>query len=249
MKNILIFLSTCFPILLLSQVSDKDWEHDKSKDIIIIKYNLNKIDKYNFYDIKVTGTVDGVQVPINSVSGDIGKLIKVGSSKVIKWNVLDDVSELKGEFNVNVIAIQNPEGVDIPTHPKVNVNKTPLWIGLGGSVAAGGALIVVGILKVSDGKDMYKIYEDNKYEYDEVFGDKTRTEYYDEADSKYKTGVFLSTAGAAIVAAGGIYFINKILKADKKGKVAFNLIPIQNYHNGSFDTRTSGMLASMTIRF
>ena len=149
MKYLIYILLLFLPTIIYSQVSDKDWEHDETRDIIIIKYNLNKIDKYNYYDIKVTGTVDGVSVPINSVTGDVGKMIKVGQNKTIKWNVLDDVTELLGEFNVNVIAIPNPEAVDIPTIPK-KVNKTPLWIGLGGSVAAGGALIVVGVIKISD---------------------------------------------------------------------------------------------------
>ena len=249
MKYIILFLLPFFPAIMFAQVSDTDWEYDEIKNIIVIKYNLNKIDKYNYFDIKVTGMVEGASVPINSVTGDVGKLIKVGPDKFIKWNILDDVSELQGEFKVNVTATPNPEAMDIPTIPEKKVNKTPLWIGLGGSVAVGGALIVVGVLKISDGKDMHKTYKDHLYEYDEVFGDQSRQEYYDEANSKYNTGVILTSAGAVIAAAGGFYFINKLLKADKKGKVALNLIPIHDQLNGSYSAIPSGAVVSMTFKF
>ena len=96
---------------------------------------------------------------------------------------------------------------------------------------------------------MHETYKDHRYEYDEVFEGQSRQEYYDEANSKYKTGVILTSVGAAVVAAGGFYFLNKILKANKAQNVAFNLAPVYNQHIRSNSVMPSGAVVSMTYRF
>lgn len=259
MKHIKLLLLVLYPAILFSQVSDIDYkQHELNENIIVITYNLNKIDKYNYYDVKVIGTEDGKLLTIKSLTGDVGEKIQVGLNKSIEWNVLNDVNELLGIFDPNVVAIPNPHNADpdpIITPPvQEMVSTTPYWIGLGGSVLIGGGLMVVGIMNLSDANDMWDKYEYYSDPYDDFWSNlrTERDDYKDDLDSKYTTGVILTSAGAVVVAAGGYFFINKIIKANKKNKMAFNITPVYSPGHSSpvfAKNKLSGAMVSFNFKF
>ncbi len=270
MKTLKLLLLIIFPALLHAQVTNVvKTVLNKETGLFSIQYDLNKQDIYNYYTIELKATLDGKPLKVEAVSGDVG-LIEVGKNKQIIWNAYVDHKDgwTGSKLDFDVIGTPDPKDADpdpliepdtvIQAKPEIQIEeptksiekskkgKTGLWIGLGGSIVAGGALIYFGSDKVSEANDLYDIYKNYKNESDPVYNDKSREEYYDEANSNLTTGRVLQITGAAIIVGGGFFFINKLLKAKTNDKVVINVSPV-------LDTRSpghrSGVVFSMNIRF
>lgn len=270
MKRLIILIFILSPLLFQAQediVTNVQKKIDNINKTYIITYDLNKIGDYNYYyiDIKGTDSIKNIPLIIKSISGDFGDTVKTGLNKKIVWEVGKDYKKGTMEPLFEIVAIPNPYGIDPKEKEPVPVDtvkvtkeksNTLLWIGLGGSVIAGTTLFIVGTNMVSDGNEIYDTYatytEPNKYPYND---DKTRNDYYDEANSKYKTGQILQITGAAIFAGGSAFFIYKLVQAKKKnGKgsnMGFYVTPIYNYKSAINVTNTmpSGALATFTFKF
>lgn len=275
MKHTGLFFLFLLPFIVFSQVevvSDVEWkmgeDDDGIVDKIIITYNLNKIDRYNYYDIQFIATDDNIELPTETYEGDVEDTVEIGKQKKIVWYAYYDLNTysklIDGVLEIEVIATPNEKDADPtqvveeekpvqmeqkpPEIPEVIKKKTtPLWIGLGGSVVAGATMIIIGSSKVSDGNDLYDIYETYTDENANVYDDKYRDEYYDEANKKFKTGRALQITGSVILVGGSAFFITKLIKAKEHNKTAFNITPI--YNQEVFSMMPAGALATFTFKF
>ena len=94
-KSILLLM---FPILLpLAMYSQKitNVHAQQEGQTIAIYYDLQ-----GNANIRMEMTINGQKMPINAISGDVGKRVKEGKNRKIIWNVLEDVGMTFNAENV-----------------------------------------------------------------------------------------------------------------------------------------------------
>jgi len=102
MKKILILISTFILICFNQHIKAQQIENiniRKLNDKLNIFYALTEEKSGQQFDIKVLCSANGgktFDIPLKTVSGDIGKGIDGGKNKVIVWDVLADRKNLKG---------------------------------------------------------------------------------------------------------------------------------------------------------
>jgi hypothetical protein len=227
-------------------VSNVNWELE-GDERIVITYDLGKKDNYIYFDISVRVKIDNQTVTPKALSGDVGHYIKVGAGKKIIWNMFEDISELNGELSVEVLAVNpvpnGPVGAvtstDTTTQP-VNMNlpqgkKIPYWVGLGGIAATGVAMLMGGLKTRSEGSDLYDVYEVNRYEDADIYGElgSSRDEVYDEANKKNKSGTVMMIAGGAILATAGIIIVNRMIQTKKLNQRGLSFSPLLGFSPGA----------------
>jgi len=87
------------------------------EDNVNILYDLTHEKTGQLFELNILCSNDGgktYQVPIKTLSGDIGKNIEGGTSKIIIWDVLKDVKSLSGEQYVFKITA-TPQEIQKPT--------------------------------------------------------------------------------------------------------------------------------------
>ena len=178
------------------------WEFkDESQKVIVITYDLQDFEELRYLKVMAKAFVDERLVPMRSIRGDIGEAVKVGKNKQIEWSWENDVVELAGELSF-VVTADNPNPVTEETttdSPEMEKPAIPIVKVLALPVAAGGGLILTGLLSSSSAKSDWN-----------ALGASDRTQdQYDELNGKYKTGNWLAIGGAVVIGAGIIWFIKE----------------------------------------
>ena len=236
-----IFMFSFFVLFLMQSslgqnlVSNVNWQLDDTEERILITYDLEKDGSYRYLDVSVKVYIDNNELIPKALTGDVGTYIKAGNQKTIIWDVFKDVVELSGELTIEVIALSpkistTESTTEAKNTPQVKINKVPVYAGLGGVVTIGAGLIVAGIGQESDSKELYDIYEQNLDPLDVIYNELTRQEHYDNANSKHKTGQWMTYGGIAVIVTGGIILIKRFIdikKWEKMGNVSIE--PEINY--------------------
>ncbi len=233
MKSILllILLLSCINIFC-QKVTNVNWELDESQENITVTYNLEKTGTSNYFKVSLKAMIDNSPVKAASLSGDIGDYQKAGNNKKIIWNVASDLSAIEGELKISVIAIDpiqpassNAKEEVRSENKKDNNNltrkKIPITAGLlggAGFFASGLGLTIVGLGHKKDSNDLYEIYKTVLDENDPIYADVSRSEYYDEANSKNKKSQIFLIAGGATIAVGAGIIVQRLLYRAKKNR-------------------------------
>ncbi|MBV6439000.1 MAG: hypothetical protein DYG98_20765 [Haliscomenobacteraceae bacterium CHB4] len=105
---------------------------------------------------------------------------------------------------IGLIAL--PEGMD--TKPP----KAITYIAWGGVALAGVGGIVAGIIMNNDANDEYEVYENNLIPGQLPYtADKTRWDYYSNANRKHNTAEYLKYGGIGVTAVAGYFLVRKIV--------------------------------------
>jgi hypothetical protein len=125
-------------------------EVNQDGNIIILTYDLISDDITKKYDVSVEVSPNGGQTySINpkTLTGDIKGNVQPGRKKKISWDVLKDISELRGENIVfKIIAL------DEQTSANLRGGGIPSWIWIGGgAVVLGGTAAILASKKKSGG--------------------------------------------------------------------------------------------------
>lgn len=253
----LLLIFMVFPALC-QVVSNVNWELENNERIVIT-YDLAKQDTYIYFDVSVKVLVDDKAINATSLSGDVGSFVKVGTGKKIIWNMFQDITELNGELTIEVLAF-NPVPLNANSTTKSNSRDTldlklparttnvPFWVGMGGIGATGLGLVMNGLKTNSEGQDLYTIYKDNTTENATVYEDlgSTRSEVYDEANKKHKTGTLLAVAGGAVLVTAGIIMINRMVQMKKLKQRGISLSPYLDFNERN-PNRTVSANAGLTL--
>lgn len=126
MKNLILFFTLIFvSVFLKAQTISNIWATQHGKNIVI-EYDLNGIE--NEYEIKAYCSIDGGLNwgnPLASVTGDVGPNIKIGTSKEIDWNVLNDREKLVGTdiiFKILAVPDENEQKTKFRQSFKISLN-------------------------------------------------------------------------------------------------------------------------------
>lgn len=262
MKTLSILIFLCHGIMLSSAqvVSNVKWQLENDEKINIT-YDLARQDSYIYFDVSVKVTINNETVIPKALSGDVGSFVKIGTNKKITWNIFEDLTELNGELTVEVVAY-NP----VPTDPKAKATegpapsvenmpplpaerKIPLWVGLGSAGAAGAGLLLSGLKSSDEGKDLYAIYKDNKYEAADIYTElgTTRDDVYSEANKKYKNGSLITIAGAAVLTATAAMLVKRIVETKQLNKRSVAMTPFFRVPAHDANTK-SKPVAGLTLR-
>ena len=208
-------------------VSNVKW-HLEGEDKIYITYDLAKQDSYIYFDVSVKVTIDSETITPKALSGDVGNFVKVGTNKKITWNIFEDLTELNGELTVEVLAY-NPVPSDqkavakdantpTATAPPLPAEKNvPFWVGMGSAGGVGVGLLLGGLKSADEGKSLYSVYKENRYEGADIYSElgTTRDDLFAEANKKYKNGTLLTIAGSAVLVGAAVIMIKRIVELKK----------------------------------
>ena len=227
--SLLIFLLHSLALWCDAQVvSNVKWNLE-GEDKIYITYDLAKQDSYIYFDVSVKVTIDNNTITPKALSGDVGNFVKVGTGKKITWNIFEDLTELNGELSVEVVAY-NPVPSDpktvakhTPTPPSANTpplpteKNVPFWVGLGSAAGAGVGLLLGGLKSTDEGKDLYSVYKDNRFEGADIYSElgTTRDDLFAEANKKYKNGTLLTIAGSAVLVGAAVIMVKRVIEVKK----------------------------------
>ena len=215
MKHLLYFFlfSCCLSGLWAqdSPVSNVNVRVSEEQDKVIVTYNLARNSRIPFYHITVNLSLDGqaLKDPVG-LSGDVGAQVTAGLGKKIVWDALQDVTSLEGELKVDVVS-QTVAGPENPAGC-TPIKTVPVYAGIGGVAVAGLGLLVSGLSKQGEGMELYEIYEANLDPEANIYNSLSRSQHYEEANGKYKSGSWLTIAGGLTLAAGGAALVNRLLK-------------------------------------
>ena len=113
LKILLVFIITGISLNVSSQQIE-NLRVKSFEDKINILYDISHEKSGQLFDIKVICSNDGGQsfnIPIKTISGAFGKNIEGGKDKIIIWDVLQDLENLKGEnFVFKIIATPGEVG-------------------------------------------------------------------------------------------------------------------------------------------
>lgn len=264
MKNLyrLLFSLCLFAALPITaqNVSNIDWSLDDSQEKIIVTYDLDRIDKYQYFDVTLQAQLGSQTIVPKSVTGDVGTFIKYGKNKKIIWEVFNDINELKGDLSFKVIAVNNVPnmgqedrggngGSDVDldkNRRKKSSESVKPTAGLGAIVLSGLAVMGTGsYLEINAQKsyDTYKSFRDEDHEeYDEI----SRDDLYKEANKQHKLGMATIYGGVAIVAFSGYLLVNRMM-INKRLDQKFSLSPQFQPSLNGLEKSTVGV--GMSFRF
>lgn len=219
MKQILIatLLAAIFALPLTAQISNVTTRVNDEQDKVTITYNLDR--GASFYNIQVRITMAGEVVNAKGLSGDVGPQVLPGLGKKIVWDVHTDVTELlPGELKIEVTTDTKPKPNGGGFSAPCPMTVTPTYAGLGGVGLSGIGLIVGGLSIENSSKELYDVYKATLDPNDPVYAEMTREEHYSEANKKHKQGTGLMAAGGAVLVAGGVIFVTRLIKIKNYNK-------------------------------
>ncbi|MBK8503365.1 MAG: hypothetical protein IPL46_14785 [Saprospiraceae bacterium] len=206
---VLIFLLHGFFFLCQGQdVSNVITQVNEERNKVTITYDLARKSGSTTYNVGVRITLDNEVVNALALSGDTGPNISPGYGKRIIWDVLKDLSEISGNLQVTITAKSNAADC-------IPIKTVPVYAGLTGAAGAGLALLLSGLKLESDSKPLYDTYKSNLNPSDPVFSEISREDYYQDANSKHKKGQWFTAAGAAVIAAGGVILVSRLIQIKK----------------------------------
>ncbi len=185
--------------------------------MVTISYDLARNSRLPFYDIKVQLSLGGKIIANPAgLSGDLGGQVTAGLGKKIIWDTRQDITSLEGELKVDVLT--NSGATVDGKMPCAPIKTVPVLAGLGGVGVAGLGLMVSGLGQKGESNDLYDIYRDKTNPDDAAYATLSRDEHYQDANSKHKSGTWLTIGGGAIIAAGGAVLISRLLKINAYNK-------------------------------
>lgn len=231
MKKISTFVFLILALNLFGQsVTNIDYNYDAATEHIKITYDLNDDGGELYWDIGINISIEGKQIDAKALSGDFGKYIKVGESKLILWDVFEDMTSLDGDLSINVLATPSGGGTAISetVNPANEIPKPggiPAWASLGSVFVVGAGLLTTGAINYSSAKSDWEL-ESNLT---------TSNPIYDELNTQSKKGQYMLIGGSAIVL-GGVYMFFKRKKSTN------NLSLINSKKEVMWTIKTSDML-------
>lgn len=109
-------LSLCFTFITVLAVAQRitNVTPQTVGDKIIIHYNIEDSKDEQLYEVALYSSRDKFSQALRSVSGNgVGNSVSPGTERVIIWDVLKDVSELKGELTFEVRALVKSRVIEI----------------------------------------------------------------------------------------------------------------------------------------
>ncbi len=231
-------IKTLFLLLVTTicnaQVANVDWHDDiesAGETVITITYDLNKLGDESFFNVTVKAKINGRTIDVRSVSGDVGEFTKRGNSKRIKWNIAQDVDEIDGDLEIDVLAVPASQVLDARTTPNPvagGSNSTPLLAGISSIAGLGGGLIIYGLTKESAASEDYEIYKANTDPDAEVYNNLgiTRRELYTEANKKHKGAQALTYGGITVIVAAGAIIVSRLIGNKKMSNSGLSFTPM-----------------------
>jgi len=254
-KTILILLTTI--TICRAQVSNVDWHDDiesAGETVITITYDLNKLGDESFFNVSVKAKINGRTIDVRSVSGDIGEFTKRGNKKRIKWNIAQDVDEVDGELEIDVVAIPASQALDARTNPDPTPSgnaSTPLLAGISSVAGLGGGLIIYGLTKESAASEDYEIYKNNTNPDSEVYSNLgiSRSELYQEANKKHKGAQVLTYGGIAVIVAAGGILVSRLIGQSKLNNSGLSVTPTLDLNTKKYMNKTSTLVYGVNLSY
>ncbi len=270
MKKTSLTLLLLFALTTLTWTQSSDCNFAKNyqdrvildEDKLEITYDLPPNGSHRLFDVSLKTSNDNIR-PKTYISGT-GQVI-AGDNLKITWYYKQDGYQTVDISNISVVVMATD-----PLDPCMDAQKSvakepsmrtgaPVTAGLGILSASGLALIVSGAVIVGQngtGSDDYKFYEENPDPTSPVWDDAgtTRDEFYNDLNSKYKTGQWLLIGGSALVATAGAILITRIIqdkKARKLGRLQVDPFLVPNLAasgKGVPSLRPSGMGVRMRVK-
>lgn len=185
--------------------------------MVTISYDLARNSRLPFYNIKVQLSLGGKVIASPAgLSGDLGGQVTAGLGKKIIWDTRQDITSLEGELKVDVLT--DSGGAVDGKMPCAPIKTVPVLAGLGGVGIAGLGLMVSGLGQKGESNELYDVYREKTNPDDVAYATLSREEHYQDANSKHKSGTWLTIGGGAIIAAGGAVLISRLLKINAYNK-------------------------------
>jgi hypothetical protein len=220
-KLVTLLCCTCLVIAGMAQkISIK--RIDIQKDKLLVYFSLDDPNPNHTYRVSLYSSKDNFATPLTKVTGDVGTEVKPGTEKKIEWNIARELGAYKGELAIEVRA-----GVFIPflkltsfdAQRKYKRGKTYPLLWTSGNMG--------GQIDIDLFNEQTRVYGDRnvpntgKYEF-AITGSVKRGSNYRlkftntrNRDEYVFSGTFSIVpkipfaikAGAALLVAGGLYFI------------------------------------------
>ena len=212
----LFLLLSGFASAQTNAISNVKIRVSSERDMVTITYDLARNSRISFYNITVDLTLGGNRITRPAgLSGDLGGQVTAGLGKKIIWDTRQDITVLEGKLEVEVLTTTSADALGAPCTP---IKTIPAMAGLGGAMAAGAGLLLTGLGQKGESNDLYAVYAANTNPSATPYANLSRDEYYQEANSKHKSGAWLTAAGSGIILAGGAVFLTRLLKINAYNK-------------------------------
>lgn len=184
-----------FPLQGKAQkISDLHFEQSGKK--ILVSYDLGGDMAYNIKVYCSTNKGKSWGASLKAVSGDVGGFIRPGENKLIVWDVLSEIDELKGDVSFKIeaqVAVKTYKSSFLPVCvPGARINHYPKGKGLG----IFKAIVFYGLMGTSAA--FIYMSRDNYDKYHQATRQEDMDKYYSKASSYrsyYQATLIIGLAG------------------------------------------------------
>ena len=163
----------------------------------------------------------------------LGMILKIGSHQAVVLDVLP-IKDLLKEWKVET---------NLWGKPKMNFTEPGIM-----GVGAAGVLVSLLVFE-SDSKDLYNTYEEHRFETDPIYAGTSRTQVFNDAQSKHNTAVITGVVGGVVLVAGSYMLIRKLSKR-RKEKRYDGLVVVPHFDMPDYVTSSgNAVTVGVTIRF
>lgn len=247
--HIILFLYSCN---VFSQ-EIKNVSFSTTDDNVIVSYDLVNTPSSWSYDIRIEAEVvdkygTKKRIVAKAVEGDLKK-IKKGRNKTVEWKVFDDVNELNGKLTITVRIIDSHYFKSKPkktyAQNKVSTNnlKGPEYAILSFFLPGSGdpfvsnkkgvekRAVLISAAYVVSGLLTYSYYSISKEDY-KLYQSATQQikidEYYESANSAYRSSKIMLGVTAGILITDVIYVFTKGLINNRRNKKSYGFLKNMN---------------------
>lgn len=202
MKKLLLFFGSLMIFhSLVAQfnsdpISNITWEEDRIREEVIIMYDLEGNQKYDFYDITVQLYNNENIIKLNMDNLSNNKKVTAGIGLKIRWLVPEEYIGLPSNTSFRLIA----KGILKKEIKKRNIPYVLLGLGLGS--------VAYGVIKMIPAKQNYDDNYVPRTNPDDPFywSDKqtTRSAYYNDVNKEYQNGRLFVASGIGLTVAGAL---------------------------------------------
>lgn len=215
---LLCLLNFCLSLNSFTQspIENVNRRLSREGDKLFIEYDLIRgSTSVKSYSVKLQLKIDGAAIEDpKGLSGHVGP-VTPGSGKRITWDLDADLGKISGEVQIDLSVTEVKD-------PCIPIRTAPVYFSMGGAVLSGAGLVLLGTGEFNKRKEPYTYYQDHLNPEDTNFygpnkAYPSRDAAYDEANKRYRNGLFYIGTGGALIAGGVVMFIQltKIKKYNK----------------------------------
>ena len=117
--------------------------------LVVVKYDFLVGEEGENYELYLYGSHDNFSEPLQYTTGDVGKNIQIGKSKVIRWDAKRELGNFKGDFSLK---IKGSKYVPLVTFDNINSNL---------KIKRGNTFVIKWIPNTKDKEVLLKIQKSN----------------------------------------------------------------------------------------